>query len=299
MINFFVTLGRHIKAATFSLIRHIAMSLSSASAVTVTLILFSAFMLIAGNFSQFTNNIESDFRIHVVLKQDQVQQSQFDSIQNQLMQIDHVKKAEFSNSEQELEMYIEEKGEAFAMYRGESPLGNAFFVSVNDGDYIEQVTNDVKKISGVEDAAFGGSSVSQMVEILNTVRIGGFVFVALLTFLAIFLISNTIKISIYARNQEISIMRNVGATNHYIKMPFMIEGMFIGILGSIIPCLLTCFGYQYLYTMLGGQIFSNVFKLLPSVPFAYQICGILVVFGMAVGILGSSYAVGKYLKWKR
>lgn len=299
MIKFFITLGRHIKAATLSLIRHIAMSLSSASAVTVTLILFSAFLLIAGNFSKFTNNVESDFRVHVVLKQDQLQQSQFDTIKNQLLQVEHVKQVDFSNSEQELEKYIEEKGEAFAMYRGESPLGNAFFVSVSDGDYIEQVTTDIMKITGVEDAAYGGSSVSKMVDILNTVRFAGVIFVALLTFLAIFLISNTIKISIYSRNHEISIMRNVGATNHYIKMPFMIEGMFIGILGAVIPILLTCFGYQYLYNMLGGQIFSSVFQLLPSIPFAYQISGILIIFGISVGILGSSYAVGKYLKWKR
>lgn len=299
MISFFTVLGRHIKSAFLSLFRHVAMTISSSSAVTVTLILFAAFLLLAGNISKFTGNIESDFRIHVVLNQDQTQQEQFDSMHSQLLALGHVEKAEFSSKDQELELYIEEKGEAFALYRGDSPLGNAFFVTVDSGDNIETVTQQIKNLPGVSNATYGGDSVSQMVDILNTVRIGGLVFVALLTFLAVFLISNTIKISIYARNQEIAIMRNVGATNHYIKMPFMIEGMFIGIFGALLPCLLAYFGYEYLYNTMGGQIFTSAFRLLTPIPFGVEVCVVLVLFGALVGILGSSHAVNKYLKWVR
>ena len=109
MISFFTVLGRHIKSAFLSLFRHVAMTISSSSAVTVTLILFAAFLLLAGNISKFTGNIESDFRIHVVLNQDQMQQEQFDSMHSQLLALEHVEKAEFSSKDQELELYKKEK----------------------------------------------------------------------------------------------------------------------------------------------------------------------------------------------
>ena len=125
------------------------------------------------------------------------------------------------------------------------------------------------------------------------------IFIVLLALLALFLISNSIKMTIYARNREISIMRNVGATNGYIKVPFMLEGMIIGFIGSLIPCLITYFGYRYLFDVMGGQIFSNMFSLQPVMPFTLEICVILIVAGMLVGLFGSFFSTTKYLHWKR
>jgi len=125
------------------------------------------------------------------------------------------------------------------------------------------------------------------------------IFIVLLALLALFLISNSIKMTIYARNREISIMRNVGATNGYIKVPFMLEGMIIGFIGSLIPCLITYFGYRYLFDVMGGQIFSNMFSLQPVMPFTLEICAILIVAGMLVGLFGSFFSTTKYLHWKR
>ena len=138
-----------------------------------------------------------------------------------------------------------------------------------------------------------------MINMLNTVRFGGMIFIVLLALLALFLISNSIKMTIYARNREISIMRNVGATNGYIKVPFMLEGMIIGFIGSLIPCLITYFGYRYLFDVMGGQIFSNMFSLQPVMPFTLEICVILIVAGMLVGLFGSFFSTTKYLHWKR
>lgn len=299
MTSFFRSIPRHLKSSVLSLARHIVMSLSSASAVTVTLLLFSAFLLLAGNIGQFTQNVKSDFRIHVTVTADVADQKNIDVLKTKLLAVDQVDEVEISTKEQELELFIEEKGEEFALYREDNPLHEAFFVSVKNADLIETVTQDILKIEGIDNAVYGGDSVSQMVDILNTVRFSGIIFVTLLTFLAIFLISNTIKMAIYARNEEISIMRNVGATNGYIKMPFMLEGMFIGMIGAIIPCLVTYFGYSYLYSSLGGQLVSNVFALEPVMPFAITVCLTLIISGAAVGVLGSFWSVTKYLKWKR
>lgn len=300
MISFIKALPKHIRAAFRSIVRHMAMSLSAASAVTVTLILFSAFLLIAGNISLFTDNIESDLRIHVILNEEVTEDADIESVKTSIENVSGVHNVVFSDKDNELELMIKERGEDLAMYRGEkNPLSHAFFVSVTEANQIQTISEEIKALDYVDKTAFGGSSVSKMISILNSVRSGGLIFVLLLTGLALFLISNTIKMTIYARNKEISIMRNVGAANWYIKVPFMIEGMIIGLLGAIIPCVITYFGYQYLYTTLNGQIVTAAFTMQPVYPFIIWVCASLFAFGMAVGLVGSFFSTTKYLRWKR
>ena len=137
------------------------------------------------------------------------------------------------------------------------------------------------------------------VQALNSVRFGGAILVAGLSALAIFLIANTIKLTIYARSNEIAIMRDVGATNGFIRAPFVVEGMIIGALGAIIPILFTIFGYIFIYDKLGGVLFSEMYKMTPPHPFVLQLSLILLGIGMVVGLIGSFMSVTKYLRWKR
>ena len=138
-----------------------------------------------------------------------------------------------------------------------------------------------------------------MISFFEALRNGGLVFVIALSLLAVFLISNTIKMTIYARSTEIGIMRNVGATNWYVRIPFIIEGMFIGILGAILPLILTYFGYGYLYDVMDGKFLSSMFVMEEVYPFVFDICLILLGCGILVGMIGSFMAVSKYLRWKR
>lgn len=300
MTKFFKAFPRFVKTAFLNIFRHIAMSVSAMSAVTITLVLFSSFLMIAGNVSLFTNTIEDDLRIHVVLNKDIDTQKEIDQVEKELKNIKGVAKVEFSDKDEELELYIKEKGEEFEMYRGkDNPLTHAFFVSVKDADQISDINAKIEELSAVRQAVYGGSSVSQLISILNAIRSGGLIFVALLMLLALFLISNSIKLTIYARNTEISIMRNVGAANWYIKVPFMIEGMMIGFFGAILPCVFTYFGYEYLYDLLNGHLVSAVFTLQPIMPFTLQIGAILIGSGMLVGLVGSFVSTTRYLHWKR
>lgn len=300
MISFLKAFPRHVKTAFLNIFRHLAMSLSAASAVTITLVLLAVFLVLAGNISLFTSSIEEDLSIHAVLSTDIKEEADIQSIEKEIQSIDGVKQVRYSTPEEELELYIEEQGEEFAMFRGEeNPLTGAFFITVKKADQIASITKQVQQVAGIRQAVYGGTSVSDMINMLNTVRFGGMIFIVLLALLALFLISNSIKMTIYARNREISIMRNVGATNGYIKVPFMLEGMIIGFIGSLIPCLITYFGYRYLFDVMGGQIFSNMFSLQPVMPFTLEICAILIVAGMLVGLFGSFFSTTKYLHWKR
>lgn len=105
--------------------------------------------------------------------------------------------------------------------------------------------------------------------------------------------------SIYTRKQEIAIMRFVGASNWAIKFPMMLEGIFIGLLGSLVPVLLTIFGYQYIHNALGGTFMSNMFVLQKVFPLTLEISEVLVLIGMLVGLVGSFFSTTRYLHWKR
>ncbi len=300
MIKFFKALPRLIKTAFYSLARHLAMAMTASSVVAITLTVLSLFLLLAGNIEVVTESIQQDLQIHVVLKNNVTSKKQLDQTKKAMEDIENVKKARFSSKDNELELMIKERGDAFKIYRGEkNPLSHGYFVSVKNAKEIKNTTEDIQKIKTVKDAKYGGTSVSKLVSVLEAIHKGGIIFIGLLTLLAIFLISNAIKLTIYARSNEIAIMRNVGAMNWYIKIPFMIEGMLIGLIGSIVPCLITYFGYQYIFQLFSGQLEHTMFQLIPVVPFTFKVCGIVLLGSMIVGFVGSMFATNKYLKVNR
>lgn len=300
MISFFRNLPFHMKSAGQGLVRHSSTAFSAISAVSMTLILIALFMLLTGNINNFTKNIESDFRIHVSIDA-VLDDAAIVQLQEQVEMIPGVKTVTFSDKDQELAKLKEENSDIFGMYEeGEAnPMRNIFIIETNTPEDIETVSATLNEMDGITKAEYGGDGVSMMIRFFEALRNGGFIFVVALSLLALFLISNTIKMTIYARNNEIGIMRNVGATNWFIRIPFVIEGILIGWIGSLIPVTLTYFGYAYLYQALDGQFLSSMFILEQVNPFAVQICAILTICGMVVGMMGSFMAVSKYLRWKR
>ena len=305
MIQFFKSLPYHIKAAFKSIFRHMALSISAASAVTVTLVLVATFMLVALNISNFTRNIEDSVKIHVKIEQT-YEDEEIAALGNQIHQIDGVSNVQYSDKDSEMDAfleYIQETGGTpsfYESYRGENnPLRDAFIIEVDEPENIEQIADEIRALDGVETAEYGGASAKTMLDAFDSIRAGGAIFIIALSVLAMFLISNTIKMTIYARMEEISIMRNVGAANWFIKTPFMIEGMVIGLAGAILPILFTIFGYNALYNIIDGVLFTEMFALYPTIPFTLQVSGILALMGMLVGLFGSFFSVNKYLRWKR
>ena len=172
---------------------------------------------------------------------------------------------------------------------------------VKEIEKIDDTINEVKNLSFTKDKInninYGEDIVHQMIVVFNVVRKVCIVAVASLVLVTAFLIANTIKLAIYSRKREIEIMRLVGASNISIKIPFIIEGLFIGIIGAVIPIIITIFGYTTLYDFFGGKLFGSALAaLIAPMPFVYNISGILVLIGILVGMIGSYQAVRKYLK---
>lgn len=297
-------ISRPIKEGFRGVGRHWGMTFSSAIAVTITLTIISIFLIFSWHLHTFTKSVEYAMKIAVLIDGSHESAAAENLIKSEIGKIEGVKSIEYSSKEDEFAYYLEQYSDqsikdAMAPFGGDNPMRDAFYVEVEDGALIQNVASQLREINGVAEVDYGGQTTIDVVSAMETIRRFGAIFVAALSILAIFLIQNTIKLTIGARQDEITIMRNVGATNGFIRAPFVFEGMIIGFLGSIIPIALTIYGYFTLFAHTQGVIFSSLFHLEQPIPFILYIAGILAVTGILVGFIGSWLSVTKYLRWKR
>jgi cell division transport system permease protein len=293
---------RHLKEAFFGLIRHGSMTFSSVLAVTITLTLMSFFLMISMNVRQISETVQGEVQIHVSIS-NLFDAESIKGLGDQIEILDGVNKVNFSDKDTELDKFIKAygaEGSIFEMYRGDkNPLKNAYIVEVDEGVDIELITEQIRVFVGVDKADFGGENTIKLIQFMNGIRSVGLILVMILSSLAIFLIANTIKITIQSRLDEISILRTLGATNSFIRAPMVLEGLTIGFMGSLLPIVLTIIGYEWLYKILGGFMVSELFVLRPVYPFVLQISYLLAILGIVVGLIGSFISVTRYLHMKR
>ena len=297
----FRKIGRSFKEAFWGITHHVAMVISTANAVTITLVLVSVLSLLIAKISQITYDVEDDLQLYVKIE-NEVLDEDIQSIQNKISRIAGVEGIEYSDADNELDRFIAAYGEAgkiYEIYRQDNPLSRVFIIKVANGYSLAELSTQISTVEGIQSVDFGGATVEDFVKLLNGISEVGTIFVIALALLAIFLIYNTIKITINSRKEEIGIMRLVGATNSYIRSPLVLEGMFIGVLGSIIPILLTIFGYNYIYTSLNGQLVSGILKLIDVFPFTLWVSLLVLVAGVTVGVIGSYISATIYLRYKR
>ena len=177
-----------------------------------------------------------------------------------------------------------------------SPLKSTFKVKVKDVTQIGKTADKIKKLDKVSVVRYGEGMVEKLINSFSSIEKVTYGVVIALIIVTVFLIVNTIKLTIFSRKREISIMRLVGASNFTIKTPFIIEGMILGLLGSIIPVILTTYGYLAFYNHFNGYLYSELIKLIKPEPFIYTTSLIVVIIGIIVGMIGSASAVRKYLK---
>ncbi len=298
MICFIKNLPKHCKSAAKNLTRYLAMSVSCSSAVMITLLLMGTSMVLAANINSFAVNVENHLMIHASI--DSIATPKMiKEIKKDIEKQTKVKSVEYSSKDDELNILIKESGSVFERYREHNPMSNVFIVEVKQAKDIPAITKYLNNLKGIEKAQYGGQGIKDMIQLFEVIRKGIGIFVLILGVLSVFLIVNTIKLTIQMRKQEIVIMRNVGATNSFIKTPFMFEGMLIGMLASIVPILVIIFGYTYLYQYMDGKFFSSMFAMVYPNELVYRISGILFLSGMLVGIVSSFLAATKYLRWRR
>ena len=293
--------GRHIKEGFIGIGRHFSMALSSIASVTITLLLIGLFLVLTINLSELTKEVENSISLSALVSYDVTSENQLSSIKNEIEKIEGVKEAKYQSKDDEFTFYVNQYpdlSDFYELYREDNPFHDAFIVSLTSGDHLESVKLSLEKINGIDSVHDGGSNTYLLVDALAKIRIFGGALVLGLTLLAVYLIYNTIRITIASRDIEISIMRNVGAKNGYIRAPFLVEGVIIGILGSIIPIGIIVGGYLYAYKASNGVILG-VFNLLPPYPFLLYLSLTLLGIGVVVGFIGSYFSVTKSLRKTR
>ena len=292
-------IGRNFRDGFKNVFRNFSLSFASISCITITLLVVAVALIGSLNVENFTKLISDDFTIVAFVKNDASEEDE-EKIEAKLNKIGNIESITFvSKADTKKEMM--ESSETFkwimsAWEEEENPLSDAYQIKVKDIEKIEKTAEKVKKIDNIEIVKYGEGMVDSMVSIFDLIKKVLIVIVIALVVVTAFLIVNTIKITIFSRQKEIEIKRLVGASNFSIKQPFVIEGLIIGLLGSIVPIIVTIYGYNYLYNYTGGVIFSQFIKLIKPFPFVFYASIVLLAIGVIVGMIGSRRAVSKYLK---
>lgn len=288
---------RNVRDAFRSVVRNFSLSLAAITCITITLILVALSMVITANVNNFTKTLEDELSIVVYLNEDVSTETE-NEIYSNISGLDGVEKATLKTKEEwkkEIQSYSSELDATLSYLEG-NPLLDSVIVKVKDINSISYVASIIRNYDGVKSAQYGEETVDKMIAIFDIVKKATVVVVLALILVTAFLISNTIKLTIFSRKSEIEIMRLVGTSNFVIKQPFIIEGFFLGLIGSVIPIIVTIYGYILFYDHFDGYLFSHLIELIKPMSIVWYISGVLAILGGIVGMFGSGRAVRKYLK---
>ena len=301
---------RHLIESLKSLKRNGWMTVAAVSSVTITLSLVAIFASVILNTAKLASDISNNVRIVVYMRKDiadnsktivregqTVKNNDYHKIYDALTSMDHVSKVTYSSKEEQYEKLTETMGSEWKVFEGDSnPLYDAYIVDTTEHKYVDSVAAEAKKLEGVSEVQDGGANTQKLFALSDFIRVWGLVGAGLLIFIAVFLISNTIRITIISRSREIQIMRLVGAKNSYIRGPFLFEGAWIGLLGSVLPVVLVYFGYNMAYQTMNKNLVAQNLSMIEPHLFVPAMIGAVSVLGIFIGSLGSSISMRRFLK---
>ena len=293
------TVIRSLRDALKSVVRNFSLSLASITCITITLVIIASALLISDNVKNFTTEIEKDVTVVAFLNSD-VDDKTREDFELAIKKNSNVETFTFKSKNEVKNDMIKENETFSKVISGwddaSNPLMDTYTIKVHDVDKIGDTAKQIESLSGVNSVQYGEGLVEKLVGVFNAIEKITFIAAGALIVVTIFLIINTIKLTIFSRKRERGIMRRVGASNRRIKLPFVIEGIILGMIGSIIPILVVVFGYSTMYDYFDGVLFSPIIKLVKPMPFVMNTSLIILVIGMVVGMIGSARAVRKYVK---
>ncbi|HEM4129284.1 TPA: ABC transporter permease [Streptococcus suis] len=302
---------RHFIESLKSLKRNGWMTVAAISSVTITLAMVGLFASVILNTAKLASDLEHNVRINVYLRANSTDQAEtivneagetvanpdFNKVYNQITALPNVQTVTYSSKDEQLKKLTDTLGETWNLFQGDAnPLYDAYIIDTTEPQYVKSVAAEVAKIDGVTEVRDGEVETERIFKLASMVRTWGLVATGLLLFTAVFLISNTIRITIISRSREIQIMRLVGAKNSYIRGPFLWEGAWVGLLGAIIPSALVYFLYQMVYNSVNASLASQDLSLISLDIFIPSMVGALFVIGILIGSVGSVISMNRYLK---
>ncbi|HEM6116290.1 TPA: ABC transporter permease [Streptococcus suis] len=306
--NFF----RHLWTSIKSLKRNGWMTFAAMSTVSITLILVGLFAGVLLNTEKLASGIEDNIQVNVFLNVDSTDAQEtvkdssgktivnkdYHKIYDQLKDIEGVKAIDYSSKDEQLEDLKAKMGDSFSEVFDDdaNPLYDVYYVKTKSPEDVKKVARAAEQLGGIDSVEYGGADTDRIFNLAKMVRIWGLVGTAILILVAIFLISNTIRVTIFSRSRDIEIMRLVGAKNSYIRGPFFFEGAWIGLLGSILPAALSSYLYIIAYNyLMKGLVQQNLSLYKPDLAIPVGVVA-MVAIGIIIGSLGSVLSMRRFLK---
>ncbi|NLO89862.1 MAG: ABC transporter permease [Clostridia bacterium] len=290
------TIGYFFTQALKSILRNFWMSLASVATVAVSLIILGAFILLTANTNYIAQAVEQDVEIAVFLYVD-TPENKVKALGDKLEDISGVDSVELIPKEEGLRQLSKQFGEEHDLVSalgGENPLPDYYIVKAEEPQQVSTIVKEIEKLPHVEKVNYGQGVVEKLFSITRWIRIGGIVVVAVLAACTVFLIAVTIRLTVYARRKEVNIMKSVGATNWFIRWPFLLEGIFLGFFGALIASTVLYFSYIiFLDKITAAMSFLPIQRDLSILK---NVALVVLPSGPLIGFLGSFLSLQRYLK---
>lgn len=290
------TMRYFISESLQSFWRNSFMSIASIATVALSLFILGIFMTMVANLDYFVDNLESQVQISVYLKDD-LTTDQVMSVGKRLKELPDVKEIQFTNKDQAMDALKERMKDQpgiLAALDGKNPLPSSYEITFTNPEAVKKTAAIVATYPEVESSHYGQAIVEQLFKITTIIRWGGIALIIFLTLATLFIISNTIRLTVFARRKEIGIMKYVGATNWFIRWPFLLEGLLLGFIGGLIADFALFQFYEFVTVAIHESL--AFLPLVSIYPFMYQTGGILLVISMIIGAIGSTISLKRYMK---
>ena len=292
----FSTKEYFVKETYKSIRRNGFMSFASISTVAVSLLVLGMFLMIFLNTNNLAQYLESQVQVSVYM-QDSATAKELASVKDKLTKMPGVVKVTQVSKQQALERFKKRLGDQQQLLSSlgkENPFPNSFEIQVDSPERIKVLTPQIGQLPKVETAKFGQEVVEHLFQLTKILRFGGIILVVFLAMATLFIISNTIRLTVFARRKEVIIMKYVGATDWFIRWPFLLEGMTLGFCGAVVASLFINSIYSGLLERIHATLAFQ--PLLPTYPLLLYVDVFLLVAGTGIGALGSYISLRKFLQ---
>ena len=285
-----------IQEVFLSLKRNNWMSAASIGTVAVSLFVLGVFLILVLDMNRLASSLESQVQISVYLADD-LKKADRDDLALDIKNMQGIESIKFVSRDEAKERLAQRLGDQKYLLDAlgeQNPLPDAFELTVKQPDMVETAAKAIEKMPGVEAAKYGQDVVENLFAITRLMRIFGVALMLLLAGATLFIISNTIRLTVFARRKEIAIMKYVGATDWFIRWPFLLEGIVLGFVGGIIAALVL----RSFYAAMAAKIYDTLafFPLMPQYPFMNYVAIAIILSGMAIGAIGSTISLKRFLK---
>lgn len=285
----------YFKEAALGVWRNGWMTLASITVVVLTLLILGSFIAINLNIVEITEDIKGQVELIVYLEEG----ADTGALRERILGVAGVSQLTYVSKEEALDRMRERLGPGItAALEDRNPLPASFEIRAVNPDDIPAIADSIQSYRGIESLDYGQQVVDKLFQFTRALQIFGLAIIAALAVMALFLIANTIKLTVFARRKQIGIMKFVGATDWFIRWPFILEGVFLGLLGAMISYLILFYGYGFLYMRASTWMYENLLSVAMAPPEAVgmELLKVLFALGAGIGAAGSGISVRKFLK---